>query len=419
MSKLVIGLKWAWAIITSPWRLFQSVRRSMTGASVIILLIGIITLNIVWGYPWTGMFSASVSMLTIGWIVNRLMRPRLRVGFSLPTSTPAGETFTIVTHVENRSRLPAMDLRFQFGNDGIRGLPLPAAEGGFETLSPAHGCPVIHPGEHVDLSTIVEYEQRGIHKIPDLVTVSTFPFHLFRSARRISSDAVMAITPRPITGEEDAFTREMLSALGGWSHRLLAGDALDYTGSREYQDGMPVRRWDFASWARLGRPIVREFQSPSIQAVTLILDTGDPEVRDHAFNKEQRFEHLLSLAATAINELIRKLVLVRLYVSNEDSAVITGVDMGGSTGGDRESLLIRLASADFTRAEPSDRRLEKVLDHVSKLPVVVLTLRPDADVWQSLPNTVTVLRADDAHEAMPSTPRVAGAKRSRSDEVGV
>ncbi|MCG8648681.1 MAG: DUF58 domain-containing protein, partial [Pirellulales bacterium] len=62
-----------------PLWMFLSVRRSMTAASVSALLIGIITLNIVWGYPWTGMFSASLSMLTIGWIVNRLMHPRLAV----------------------------------------------------------------------------------------------------------------------------------------------------------------------------------------------------------------------------------------------------------------------------------------------------------------------------------------------------
>ncbi len=76
----------------------------------------------------------------------------------------------------------------------------------------------------------------------------------------------------------------MLDAFGGWSHKLLSGDALDYTGSREYQVGMPVRRWDFTSWARLGRPIVREFQSPSIQLVTLIVDTS----REHRHRRRPR-----------------------------------------------------------------------------------------------------------------------------------
>lgn len=405
ISKLRSVLLFLWGIVASPWRLLQSIRRSMTGASVSVLLIGIITLNIVWGYPWTGMFAAAVSLLSVGWGVNRLMQPRLRIGFSLPTSSPAGEVFTAVTHLQNRSWLPAIDLLVRLGGSRSGRAATGRAEkrgtGEFELLSPARPLEIIHPNEHVDLGLSVRFDRRGIHVLPELVVVSTFPFHLFRCVKRIPSNAQMAITPRPISGEEDAFSREMLSALGGWSHKLLAGDAMDYTGSREYQQGMPVRRWDFASWARLGRPIVREFQSPSIQAVTVIVDTAASQVDE---SRGETFERLLSIAAMAINELARKLVVVRLYVGNEDPDVITDLDLGGGRGGDCESLLIRLAAAEISLVTESDRRMEIVLEHVSKLPVVVLTLRPDAEVWQQVPPTVTVLRVDPGHASVVPAP---------------
>ena len=62
-----------WSVIASPWRLFQSIRHSMTPASASVLIISIMTLNIIWGYPWTGMFAATLSMLTVGWLINRAM----------------------------------------------------------------------------------------------------------------------------------------------------------------------------------------------------------------------------------------------------------------------------------------------------------------------------------------------------------
>ncbi len=49
---------WSGDLSPVPFTLSLSVRRSMTGASATLLVIGIVTLNIIWGYPWVGMFSS-------------------------------------------------------------------------------------------------------------------------------------------------------------------------------------------------------------------------------------------------------------------------------------------------------------------------------------------------------------------------
>ena len=422
-------LRFAAAILLFPWRLLRSVRRSMTGASVTLLLVAIITLNIVWGYPWTGMFAASISLLVVGWIVSRIMCPRLRVGFSLPTSSPAGEVFSVITHLENRRGLPAMDLGVDFdqtdrsrhgkSRDGK------SAAIGFSVLSPAHSLRLIGPSERADLATMVRFDCRGVHRLPDVLVTSLFPFHLFRSTVRYSSDTWIAITPRLISGDEDALSRGMLTALGGWTHKLLAGDAMNYTGSREYQDGMSVRRWDFASWARLGRPIVREFQSPSVQTVSLIIDTAiDPAlVRDKA--AEQVLERLLSWAATAIIELSKRLIRVRMYVTHEDATTVDAIECAGSTCVDTESYLIRLAAAHRVSAEAADQRVAIILDQVSRSAVLVLTSRGDSQIWKHRSANVTVLRTGTPHD-QPSSPtngavdrrRTTGSLRSAAMESG-
>ncbi len=73
----------------------------------------------------------------------------------------------------------------------------------------------------------------------------------------------------------------------------------DYVGSREYQIGMPVRRWDFASWARLGKPAVREFAGHSDTLLVIVVDTSSPH---HRFQLDEAYESALSTAAGLIDQ---------------------------------------------------------------------------------------------------------------------
>ena len=385
-SLILVPFAIAWAIVSSPFRLFVMIRRAMTGASVAVLLTGIISLNIVWGYPWTGMFGAAIALGCVGFGINLIMRPRLRVSYSLPNSVPAGELFTLTAFVANHSALPAMDLFISFA----RNRKSPSNE----TFSDGSSHPVslIGPQSSVDICQSGSFANRGIQKIPDLNICSMFPFYLFESRKIVASQTTLAITPLPASKYEDAFSREMLSALGGWSHQLLAGCDLDYTGSREYQTGMSVRRWDFASWARIGRPIVREYQSPSIQSASLIVDTFAPRTED-----DERFEFILSLAASAVERFSSTAVVLGMYLTSESSELAIRSETGLGGRDDRESMLIRLAQAQQIDEELADQRLNKVLATLPKSPVLILTTRPNAKIWDNLPPNVTVLRVDHAH----------------------
>ena len=385
-----------------PMRVFLSIRRSMTPASVTLLLVGIVTLNIVWGYPWTGMFSACVSMLFVGWLINRLMRPQLKLDFSLPNSAPAQQSFQVQTHAKNARRVPSMEISVAFVDPTDRPRSWrwwrkpPANEYSVEQENRA--VSMLRPSEVFDQRSSLTFSKRGIQDLPDLLVTSSFPFHLFRSAKRYNSETQIAITPRPLTGEEDTVAAGLLNTLGGWSHRLLSGDALDYTGSREYEVGMPVRRWDFVSWARLGKPIVREYQSPSIRMVMLIVDTSpepkrDGQTRDAQTSDNERLERLLSLAATAVNELSRRSVQVRLYVTGESTAS-NAVAAPTHARSDSESLLIRLAAAEKVTEKDADQQVIEVLDQVGRSPVLILCGRSKPDFQRATQSNVTLIRVD-------------------------
>ena len=404
------------AVLTFPIRSFLSVRSSMTAASVALLLIGIITLNIIWGFPWLGMFSVCSALLFGGFIINRLMSPHLRVNLSLPNSAPADHAFTIVTHIENRRRVPAMDLTIRFEHPSDSGRAYRHLQAAQWSPTPDHQLALIRPGERIDLPVAIASERRGIHELPDIVVFSLFPFYLFRYTVQYPTEAVIAITPRPIAGDEDELCRGLLDNLGDWTHRLLAGDALDYTGSREYEVGMPVRSWDFRSWARLGKPIVREFQSPSIQMVTLLIDMSlsswTTSVPSDSGEPEAEIERVLSLAASAVSDLSRKMVRICLYVSNESPSMMS--EFGPTQAQfDAESLLIRLAAAEHVTAEVADQRIDEVIPKLGGSPGLILTARRDHPWQEDLSTNVSVLCVA---EGAINQPTDAGTQPSESQQ---
>ena len=221
--------------------------------------------------------------------------------------------------------------------------------------------------------------------MPSIVTQSYFPFYLFQVTQRLDPKQEITVTPRPLDGEEDESSRGFLQSMGEWSHQLLAGDALDYTGSREYEYGMPVRRWDFVSWARLGKPIVREYQSPSVQQVYLIVDTS--EQPDPAVNAEKRkadLEHLLSAATTSILELGKKRVSLQLCLTCEQDR---HREEGGFAQIDNESMLIRLANADATDPESTNQQIERALESIHQSPALILSNRHSESYPYPLPRS--------------------------------
>jgi len=70
IAKIVLG---------SPLGLWRRLRGAMTPSSVTLLVFGIVSVNIIWGYPWIGIFSACASLRVVGRILNRWMLPQLKL----------------------------------------------------------------------------------------------------------------------------------------------------------------------------------------------------------------------------------------------------------------------------------------------------------------------------------------------------
>lgn len=382
-----------WLLLAAPYRALSGFRRILTPASTTLLLISIVGLNIIWGYPWLGIFSVSVSMMSLGFLVSRVFRPQLRLGVAIPVHAPAGVPFSVQILVRNAGRLPGLELFLRFAARNSVS---------FRETQPVHFVDYLRSQSRTRLATTAVIERRGVHALPDVIVESLFPFHLFRSTRRVATESQIAITPRPLDASESIDTQNLALSIIGFAKKQTAGESMEYTGSREYVPGMPVQRWDFASWARLGRPIVREFSSPAIQSVIVVVDTAastlsQPQRKSHqraeSINHQQTLERILSTATTAIIELTKCNVRVRMVLTSETDAsdLATGTAFTAACASD---LLVRLAAAKFVDAAIADDRIETRLSSERNTPVLVLSGRQATDQSNTLSKCTTWIRID-------------------------
>ncbi|HAH46136.1 MAG TPA: hypothetical protein DCM07_15040, partial [Planctomycetaceae bacterium] len=131
-------------------------------------------------------------------------------------------------------------------------------------------------GESVDVTVTIDAPQRGFYALPKLGVHTLFPFHLNRSGNAALPGKSLLVLP--------AFHRLNSVDLpvgskfqpGGIALTSNVGESPEYIGNREYVPGEPARRLDFRSWARLGKPVVREYQEEYYCRKQLILDTYMP-----------------------------------------------------------------------------------------------------------------------------------------------
>lgn len=409
--RLLVSMRRAFLL---PWSVPRYLRRSLTVTSVTLMLLSIVTLNIVWGYPWVGMFAACLSLAAVGWTANQLFRPVIRVDIQLPLSVPAGRPFQAKMHLTNRRRVPAMDLRVGFDLVGYgtrrAGSPRwlrrdnePAVR-----VSAPHSLGLLRSRSRDERTTTMCFEHRGIHPLPDVVVESFFPFYLFRVVQQIPSATSLAVTPRPLAATDAPMARTMVKTVDDFSAQYLAGESLEYSGSREYEAGVAVRRWDFRSWARLGKPIVREFQSPALQSVWLLVDTGtDAQPTSH-----RELERVLSCAAAVIPQWLERRVRLRMYVTSELPAE-EGADTASGASTDGEALLIRLAEAQAVDSVSANQRLLQQLRLTAQKPVLLLTSRDRLPENIAGASHCRVVRVDPAETFAPASKARAARRQDR------
>jgi uncharacterized protein (DUF58 family) len=238
------------------------------------------------------------------------------------------------------------------------------------------------------LRTVVELRprRRGRYVLPRLCVAGTDLFGLVRT-KVVSLDAhVVLAYPRYYTLDEPPLPTGRRYQPGGIPLASAVGDSLEFVGTREYREGDALRKIHWRSWARLGKPVVREHQEEYFSRVALVLDTflpSKPRPRER-----ERFEAAISLLASAAQHFSRSDEVVDILAAGPDLyEVSTGRSLGYL-----ENVLDVLACLEPSTAPPFETLAPALFERLERLTTVVAVM----------------LEWDDAREAFVRRVRATG-----------
>jgi uncharacterized protein (DUF58 family) len=188
------------------------------------------------------------------------------------------------------------------------------------------------------------------------VTISTsFPFGLFEKSRDLPLKGELVVWPRSDRRVRTPSPGSGRMARAGSLTVGNAGMRGEYRGLRNYRPGDDPRDIHWRTTARLGQPVVREYEQGDTRTLWLCLDTrGRPGER-----AEAAIEIVASLAAMAFRDGRR------FGLSTRDHTIEAGLGPG-----QLERVLGALARADFSVSSPPPR------PPVSPSRCVLVTLKP-------------------------------------------
>ena len=296
------------------WRSFYVVFRALSGAGFWVerrftpaglLLLGCMVLAAVFGVDTSltvayRIFTFLAALLAIAFVGAWLSGTPLAVRPQLPHTLTAGEPFVLRLAVRNttdrpldgvalRAELadprPAFDqfrARLRFPN--YRGwarllssnrvadideavLPLLAARG--ETEIVARGLAV----------------KRGRLRITGISAARAEPLSLIRKLTPVAGAADICVLPRRYALPPLSLSGTRRHQPGGLPQGASVGDSEEFLGLRDYRPGDARQRIHWRSFARTGKPVVKEFQDEFVARHALILDTFGKSGGEEAFEE--------------------------------------------------------------------------------------------------------------------------------------
>ena len=247
----------------------------------------------------------------------------------------------------------------------VRGPFLPW-DGTYE--SPRPRVHTLAPGARTRVPVAVRFTSRGEHHLDPFSASALVPLGLTCGRPALTGGTRFVVVPRiaPVTRLRTPMARRHQP--GGVALASTTGESMELRGIRPYRPGDPVRDIHARSWARLGVPMVREYQQEYFTRVGVVLDT-DGEAAD-----EETLEAAISLAAGVVAHFSRGEALIDLLVVGEHIHELT---LGRSLGFLEQALDLLACVEPGPPLEP-ERLVARLSAHLGRLScVVVVALAAD------------------------------------------
>ena len=179
--------------------------------------------------------------------------------------------------------------------------------------------PALAPGERLTLRLGFTPRRRGRIEFSGLTLGRPDPLGLVKGLARVPLAGRVIALPRRYRLPEIALPGRRKFQPGGVSLAASVGDSEEFLALRDYRPGDPLQRVHWKSYARTGKPVVKEYQDEFFERHALVLDTGSSRGEDAAF------EDAVALAASFVYTIdTQDCLLDLLFVGGEVRAYTAG-----------------------------------------------------------------------------------------------
>ncbi|TAF08081.1 MAG: DUF58 domain-containing protein [Nostocales cyanobacterium] len=217
--------------------------------------------------------------------------------------------------------------------------------------------PKLPPHSKTEIVGEITPGHRGVMRLVSMTIARPDPFGLFHACQTISLPQSLLILPKlyKLPAIQLPGLRKYQS--GGVALASSVGDAEEFRSLREYRPGDSIRKIHWKSWAKIGKPIIKEEQDEFFVRHALILDTFQTE------KYSQILEEAISIAASLASDVqTQESLLDLMFVGNEAYCFTFGRGLSHT-----EKMLEILASVGACRDKDFDSIIPVVLEKISML----------------------------------------------------
>ena len=375
------------------YRFSQWTRRRFTSAGLALLYVlvaatvfGVDTRRTV-AYQ---MFSLAIGLLAIASLGSLRFRPKLTFERRLPQYATVGEVFSYRHRVHNRGprRVARVRLRDELAERFPDAQTFRRARGardpqvnwvdrriGFprwlELVRRGRGADIedtdlidLPAGRSVEVTLSATPLRRGVLRFERCRLLRPDPLGLVNASTGIDLPGELVVLPRCYPMPPLALPGARRLQRGGVALSHDVGDSQEFIQLRDYRPGDPLRHIHWPSFAKAGKPVVKEFQDEYFTRYALVLDTfGDA-------GSDVEFEAAVSVAASFVSGLqIHDALLDLVFVEDRAYRLTVGRGLGRTL-----DLLRELAAVEPCRGHSFDLLAAHVLEHAQALSGCILVL---------------------------------------------
>jgi uncharacterized protein (DUF58 family) len=222
----------------------------------------------------------------------------------------------------------------------------------------------IDPNETAELVTQLLAVNRGVVHFDALWLAREDPLGLIRAGKVKAAPQSLYVLPRRYRLPAFRLPGARRFQQGGFALAASVGDSEEFLALREYRPGDPLKRVHWRSFARLGKPVVKEYQDEFFERHALVLDTLSGASRDVAF------EEAVAVAASFVCAIdTHECLLDLIYFGEQAVSVSAGRGMFGM-----RRLLEHLAVVQSDGERPFAGLANAVLSRGAELTSVIVVL---------------------------------------------